>query len=364
MFIVHCLLTTLLLGTPLLAQNVVTFEDQGWSSNQSLDSNFTIGNFLYSGNKNFYTNYGYNFDVYNVSIYFVFQNPSEDQFTITTLDNELFDLKSMAAYQVSELSTDTLIIEGWNGSSKEYTGTFSNITTWQILALNYDNINKAVIKLEPSGNGGLTDFNFDNFIFENPLPVELVSFTAVIKNNNTILLKWETATETNNYGFEIERNTENSDWFTIGFVKGQGNSISPKQYTFIDSVNYESVNYYYRLKQIDDDGTFKYSDVITVPMDVPDNYYLSQNYPNPFNPSTVINYQLPQASKVIIKIYDILGNEIITLVDGNKAAGSYSVTFDASNLASGIYIYELIAVDPSTGSGHSFVSRNKMMLIK
>ena len=267
MFIVYCLLTTLLLGTPLLAQNVVTFDDQGWSSDQSLDSNFTIDNFLYSGNKNFYTNYGYNFDVYNVSIYFVFQNPAEDQFTITTLDHNLYNLKSLAVYQVSELSTDTLIIEGWNGSSKEYTGTFSNITTWQILALNYDNINKAVIKLKPSGNGGLTDYNFDNFLFED--------LSTVLEDSTSL---------------------------------------------------------------------------------IPKSYNLSQNYPNPFNPGTVINYQLPQASKVVLKVYDILGNEIITLVDGYKAAGSYSVTFDASNLASGIYIYEL--------KSNEFVSRNKMMLIK
>ncbi len=267
MFIVHCLLTTLLLCAPVLAQSVVTFDDQGWSSDQSLDSNFTIGNFLYSSSKNFYTNYGYNFDVYNVSIYFVFQNPAEDQFTITTLDHNLFNLKSLAVYQVSELSTDTLIIEGWNGSSKEYTGTFSNITTWQILALNYDNINKAVIKLEPSGNGGLTDFNFDNFLFEDLI-------TA------------------------LEDST----------------SLIPKSYN------------------------------------------LSQNYPNPFNPSTVINYQIPHAAKVTIKIYDIIGNEVSTLVDGNKAEGSYSVTCNALNLASGIYIYEL--------KSNEFVSRNKMMLIK
>jgi len=263
---------TLLLCTPVLAQNLITFDDQGWSSDQSLDSNFTIGNFLYSSNKNFYTNYGYNFDVYNVSIYFVFQNLAEDQFTITTLDNRLFNLKSMAAYQVSELSTDSLIIEGWNGSSKVYTGTFSNITAWQILALNYDNINKAVIKLEPSGNGGLTDFNFDNFLFE--------------------------------------------DLITI----------------FEDSSSL-----------------------------IPKSYNLSQNYPNPFNPSTVINYRIPKESKVVLKVYDILGKEISTLVNENKPAGSYSVTFSANggnagNLPSGIYIYEL--------KSNKFVSRNKMMLIK
>ena len=267
MFIVHCLLTTILLFTPLLAQNAVTFDDQGWNSNQSLDSNFTIGNFLYSSNKNFYTNYGYNFDVYNVSIFFVFQNPVEDQFTITTLDLSLFNLISIAAYQVSELSTDTLIIEGWNGSNKEYTRTFESITTWQILDLNYNNINKAVIKLESSGNWRLTDFNFDNFFIED---------SSIVADDSTIVF--------------------------------------------------------------------------------PKSYNLSQNYPNPFNPGTVINYQIPHAAKVTIKIYDIIGNEVSTLVDGNKAAGNYSVTYHALNLASGIYIYEL--------RSNEFISRNKMMLIK
>ena len=184
MFIVQCLLTFLLLFTSLLAQNAVTFDNQGWNSNQSVDSSFTIDNFLYSGNKNFYTNYGYNFDVYNVSIFFVFQNPAKDHFTITTLDNSLFNLNSIAAYQVSELSTDALIIEGWNGSTKEYTLTFESITTWKILDLNYSNINKAVIKLEPSGNGGLTDFNFDNFFIEDSIIVADDSTIVIPKSYN------------------------------------------------------------------------------------------------------------------------------------------------------------------------------------
>ena len=147
------------------AQNIITFDDQGWTPDQSLDSNFTTGNFLFSSNKNFYTNYGCNFDVYNVSLYFVFQNPAVDQFTITTLDNELINLTSLAAYQVSESSTDTLIIEGWNGSDKEYTNTFWGVSTWQILNLNYENINKVIFRLKPSSNENLSDYNFDNFSF-------------------------------------------------------------------------------------------------------------------------------------------------------------------------------------------------------
>ena len=171
MFRVHCLLTTLLLCTPLLAQNVVTFDDQGWNSDQSVGTNFTIGNFLYSSNKNFYTNYGYNFDVYNVSIFFVFQNKEVDQITITTVDNEPVKLNSLALYQVSEKSTDSLIIEGWNGTTKEYSQKFANDTPWRILTLNYENVNKMVIKLDSAGNGGISDFNFDNFSFNRTVPV-------------------------------------------------------------------------------------------------------------------------------------------------------------------------------------------------
>jgi hypothetical protein len=150
-----------------VGQSLITFDDQGWNSDQSLPLNFSIGNFSFSSDKNFYTNYGYNLDVNNTGIYFVFQDSVADQITITTFNNELVKLNSIAAYQVSEASTDNLIVEGWNGANKIYSQTFSNITSWQILTLNYDNINKIILKLGNAGYIGLTDFNFDDFSFDN-----------------------------------------------------------------------------------------------------------------------------------------------------------------------------------------------------
>jgi len=374
MFRVNCLLTTLLLCAPVLAQDLITFDDQGWNADQSLDSNFTIGNFLYSSNKNFYTNYGYNFDVYNVSIFFVFQNKEVDQITITTVDNEPVKLNSLALYQVSEKSTDSLIIEGWNGTTKEYSQKFANDTTWRILTLNYENVNKVVIKLDSAGNGGISDFNFDNFSFNDRIiSVELIEFKARTEKNY-VMLEWKTATELNNYGFDIERKDSIISWQKIGFINGNGTSTTPKSYTFSDNIVKNGYKYKYRLKQIDINGDYKYSSEIEVVANLlPATYSLSQNYPNPFNPSTVINYQIPQAGKVTIKIYDIIGNEITTIVNEYKDAGSYSVTFSANGgslsagshgasggnaetLSSGIYIYKLIA--------GGFVSSKKMMLIK
>ncbi len=140
-----------------------------------------------------------------------FQNPVSDHMAITTLNNVLINLSSLAAYQVSEVSTDTLVIEGWNGSSKIYSQTFSNITSLQILMLNYDNINKIIFKLTNSGYIGITDFNFDNFLFNDSIiPVELIEFKARTEQNY-ITLEWRTATELNNYGFDIERKDSKTD---------------------------------------------------------------------------------------------------------------------------------------------------------
>ncbi len=186
------------------AQNKITFDDQGWSSDQVLDSAFTIDNFKVSSSQKFCTNYGCNFDVNSVSIYFVFQHKT-DQIAITALNNLHIDLNSFDVYQVSEQSTDTLVIEGWIDTVKKYSKSFSNDTTWKTLTLNYKGINKIVVKLDSSGTGDITDYNFDNFSFnDGALPVELVSFKARL-NKAALNLEWNTATEVNNYGFEIER---------------------------------------------------------------------------------------------------------------------------------------------------------------
>ena len=193
---------------------------------------------------------------------------------------------------------------------------------------------------------------------ENPLPVELTSFTVKVKNSNVFLF-WETKTEINNYGFEVERAvvTEAVEriWLKLGFIAGYGNSYSPKSYQFTDENPWGESKFAYRLKQIDNDGKFEYSDEVEVEL-LPTNYELYQNYPNPFNPTTTIKYQIPDAGLVILKVYDMLGNKVTELINENKQPGSYIVEFNASDFASGVYIYKLLVND--------FISSKKMILIK
>jgi hypothetical protein len=180
------------------------------------------------------------------------------------------------------------------------------------------------------------------------------------------VLNWATATEVNNYGFEIERagrkevmSSEFSvlSYEKIGFVRGSGNSNSVKEYSFTDNTA-KAGRYSYRLKQIDNDGQFKYSNAVETHgcASLPENYTLSQNYPNPFNPSTVINYQLPEAAHVSLRIYDMLGCEVASLVNEKKDAGAYSASFNAGSLPSGVYIYTLQA--------GRFSQSRKLMLLK
>lgn len=191
------------------------------------------------------------------------------------------------------------------------------------------------------------DINPSGQLGQPVIPVELTTFEAVV-NNNEVILNWTTSTETNNRGFEIERLiSENSlaqNWERIGYVEGNGTTAEPKNYDFIDKETPEG-KVQYRLKQIDFDGSFNYSNTIEVEINYPDDYILFQNYPNPFNPVTVISFQIPTKSYVSLKIYDLLGNEITTLVDEEKNSGVYSVNFDAPKYASGIYFYEFKAGD-------------------
>ncbi len=193
---------------------------------------------------------------------------------------------------------------------------------------------------------------------DNLLPVELASFTSTFKDNH-VTLNWFTKTELNNYGFEIERKTDSTNidnWTKIGFVLGSGNSNSQKNYSFIDN-NVNNGIYEYRLKQIDDNGQFKYSNTTKVTINsIPKVFALNQNFPNPFNPSTKISYKISKIEYVSLKVYDILGNEVSTLVNGKKYPGNYEVNFDASNLSSGVYFYQITA--------GNFVQTKKMILLK
>jgi hypothetical protein len=187
-----------------------------------------------------------------------------------------------------------------------------------------------------------------------PLPVELVSFSAE-SNDDNILLSWTTASETNNKGFEVERSIQNSNlkiknFETIGFVNGNGTSTELNTYSFNDE-NVSAGKYIYRLKQIDFDGSFEYSNEIEVEIALPDEFALYQNYPNPFNPTTIIKYSTPSLAlwervsegrvRVLLKVYDLLGNEISTLVNEEKLPGEYVVEFNGSKLSSGVYFYIL-----------------------
>lgn len=192
------------------------------------------------------------------------------------------------------------------------------------------------------------------------VPVELSSFTATAFSNE-VVLNWATSSELNNMGFEIERKslTNNYGWQTIGFVEGSGSSTSTNNYSFIDK-NPVRGTLLYRLKQIDFDGSFRIYTTEGVNFEGVYNYALEQNYPNPFNPSTVINYSIPAAGQVNLKIYNLLGSEVAILVNEYKEAGNYSVEFSTedlkNSLGSGVYIYTLKA--------GSFTQTRKMVVLK
>jgi hypothetical protein len=188
-----------------------------------------------------------------------------------------------------------------------------------------------------------------------PLPVELTSFTASA-DQNTVHLKWETKTEVNNHGFNIERRINEGEWNAIGFVEGSGNSTTPNEYRFTDNDLFAGGSkFQYRLKQIDNDGTFEYSGVVEVEV-VPAQYELSQNYPNPFNPSTTIRFSLPKETQLEINIYNTLGELVDTIAEGTYEAGYHKVTFNNSSLSSGAYIYRIESIQ--------YVQTRKMLLLK
>jgi hypothetical protein len=240
---------------------------------------------------------------------------------------------------------------------------------------------------------GITSFS--QFIIgseTSPLPVELTSFTAASASSastgsaTAVVLNWTTATEVNNYGFEMERKSLGSpsalpggrqvcpsynghslstEWEKVGFVEGAGNSNSPKEYTFADNLSnlvrhggLQSCNFQYRLKQIDNDGKFTYSEEVEIDINfIPGVFILEQNYPNPFNPVTTIKFGLPETGKVSLKVYNIIGEQVAELIKGELNPGYHEVNFGTDNMPSGLYIYRL-NVDGK------FSSVRKMLMIK
>ncbi|MBK9333063.1 MAG: T9SS type A sorting domain-containing protein [Ignavibacteria bacterium] len=187
-----------------------------------------------------------------------------------------------------------------------------------------------------------------------PVPVELSGFVSEVNQNN-VKLNWTTASETNNSGFDIER-SDNGIWLKIGSVSGNGNSNVENNYSYTDK-NLNTGIYNYRLKQLDFNGNFEYYDLENeVNIGIPLKYELSQNYPNPFNPSTKINFNLPADVHVSLKIFDMTGREIKTLVNEVKTAGYHSVLFSGNDISSGVYFYIL--------KTNNFKAGRKMLLIK
>ncbi len=207
-------------------------------------------------------------------------------------------------------------------------------------------------------NSSATNINNHTEVLNNPaLPVELTTFSAKT-NGSSVELKWQTATEINNLGFEVERRVKDQttgNWKKIGFVEGNGNSNSTKNYGFKDKNPSGGKRFLYRLKQIDNDGTFSYSDEVEVEL-LPDKFELYQNYPNPFNPSTNIKFSIPYKSILRLDIFNIIGEHVATLLEKEMEAGFHSIPFNAANLPSGTYIYRIQA--------EGFSQTKKMLLIK
>jgi hypothetical protein len=206
------------------------------------------------------------------------------------------------------------------------------------------------------------------------IPVELSSFSAETQKNS-VTLKWTTASETNNRGFEIQKSRvsewtpsgkSQSDWVTVGFVEGNGNTTERQSYIFSEK-DLKVGSYIYRLKQVDYDGSYEYSNEVEVDVEAPSVFTLMQNYPNPFNPMTKIEYTLPENAEVRVDIYNTLGELVSTLVNKTMEAGYQEISFDASSLPSGTYIYRINATPvggQAKGETKTFVDSKKMLLVK
>jgi Leucine-rich repeat (LRR) protein len=270
------------------------------------------------------------------TLYLSFNNIS----TISSALNNLTNLQGLSFYSnnlsLLELGTNTSL-------------TFLDVRLNSLLTTVY----VWTLPFPPAGVNAYKDEQ-TNWVLSLLLPIELSAFNGNYINGQ-VLLNWKTASEKNNLGFDIERSADKVTFTKIGFVKGSGTTTESKTYQFADNFNKIGI-VYYRLKQTDYTGEISYSPTIEVHIGLPDKFMLSQNYPNPFNPTTRISFQLPRSVFVTLKVYDILGREVSTLVNENEAAGYYNLWFDASRFASGVYFYRLTA--------GTFNQTKKMLVVK
>ncbi|MFZ5519526.1 MAG: FlgD immunoglobulin-like domain containing protein [Candidatus Zhuqueibacterota bacterium] len=259
-----------------------------------------------------------------------------------------------------------------NSTGSDYSGGWWNVacgdfpTAWQVgdvLQVDVTNTangetGTAEVTLTSAGSDGASALHLEFIV-----PVELVSFDAAA-NDGKVNLTWSTATESNNFGFEIQRKSQTHEYDKIGFVPGNGTTAAPQRYNFSDG-NVTSGTYYYRLRQIDQDGSFEISSEKMVVIAAPAEFMLEKNYPNPFNPETTINYKIGNGlvgvTDVQLNIYNSLGELVRTLFIGKQTAGQYSATWDGRDnsgivVGSGIYFCRLVAQDQ--------ISTLKMMFMK
>jgi len=229
--------------------------------------------------------------------------------------------------------------------------------TWTQIPIASTNYQFAIIdsmnQFAAQGNGF---YKLDSQFF---IPVELASFNAQLIDKD-VLLNWTTATELNNQGFDIEHSIDNENFTKIGFVPGFGTTTEMKSYSFRIS-NIQAGVQYYRLKQIDFDGTATIYNSVELTGPIPNTFVLNQNHPNPFNPSTTISFSLPVEANVTINLFNMLGQEVAQISEGEFQAGNHNVEFNASSLSSGAYIYTLEAKGLN---GANFKSTKKMLLLR
>ncbi len=234
-------------------------------------------------------------------------------------------------------------------------------TSWRISGLGNGQYYWNVQSLDASFAGSPFAAEQSFVITDSQIPVELTTFDAVLESGKTVL-SWETASEINNAGFEVQRATDNGSFQQIGFVEGKGTTTDPQLYRFDDpSLPFGAEQLYYRLKQIDFDGACDYSPVVSIEMTSPEALALLPNYPNPFNPTTEINFHLAAQGNVHIAVYDMMGRQVDTLVDQNMTAGSYTASWNGrdaagNQVASGVYLYRIVA--------GNFVAAKVMTLLK
>jgi len=271
---------------------------------------------------------------------------------IGTVDDHLFNLSVISPSEVWAVGREDFSFDGLVYHTTNAGVTWSREVVTQYLPdLPYS------ISAFPSGDVWFGAYNGRIFKKNGSIvPVELVSFSGLVEKN-VVILSWITATEINNRGFEVQKKSESENWDTIGFIEGLGTTQQNHNYSFTD-YSVASGKYSYRLKQVDHDGSYEYSDLVEVEVNgLPSQFSLEQNYPNPFNPSTIIRYHLPLQNKVTIKIFNILGKEIATLIDEIKEAGIHEIEFtDNGNYSSGVYFYSIQA--------GNFIDTKKFVMMK